>query len=220
MFVFESRLRWASLECHAPYAGEGARPRRNLRVGRAAIVAGVFAFTVGCSSRVPARNGANITCPKTDGLAEHAAAAAKAAFPGSLDPNILEKRLTYINHNLARLFDPDGTGYLDFQRYDDWQWTGTIIAVPSVRCAMDLHQYRNYLEGSDANIKQIEKYQPYRPRVDAQTFSELSSDGNYITREDLARQWSKPSFQNFDTNGDGHAPLDGKLAVYMGKERK
>lgn len=190
-----------------------------MQANRMAIVAGVLVLTVGCSAHGPARARVPLVCPKTDGLAERAVAAAEAAFPGPLDPEKLDKREAYINHNLARFFDPNGTGYLDFQRYDDWQWSVSMVVVPSVRCAMDFHQYRNSKEGSDENIEQIDKNMPYVARADAITFAQLSSDGKYITRQDLTRQWSKSSFRNFDTNGDGHAPLDGNLATYTGKKR-
>ncbi len=189
------------------------------QAGLIAVVSAALVIVAGCGARGLPRADAPLVCPKTDGLAERAVAAAVAAFPGPLDADKLDKRGAYINHNMARLFDPDGTGYLDFQRYDDWTWSIVMVVVPSARCAMDLHQYRNYLHGSDDNITQIDINQPFVANVDAITFAQLSGDGKYITRRDLARHWSLSSFRNFDTSGDGRAPLNGNLATYTGRRR-
>ncbi len=201
-------------------ASASAIVRRGWRAGRGVILAAALVIVAGCGARGLARADTPLVCPKTDGLAERAVAEAVAAFPGPLDPVTLEKRRTYINLNLARLFDPKGTGYLDLQRYDDWSWAGTMASDTSIQCAMNMEQYRHYLYGTDQNIRQIDKFRPYTAQVDAITFAQLSSDGKYITRQDLMRQWSRLSFRNFDTNGDGRAWLNGQLAALFGKQRK
>ena len=181
------RRRWVDVEV----VPQG---RTSCQVRGAAIAAFAFALTVGCSAHKAAHADAPLVCPKTDGLAEGAVAAAEATYPGPLDADKIIKRRTYINENLVRLFDPHRTGYLDLERYEDWQWAGLLVGLPPGECGMNFQQYRLFMEGSYESIKQADKYRPFVARVDAITFAQLSSDGKYITRQDLARQWFDPSW--------------------------
>ncbi len=182
-----------------------------------AITAFAFMLTLSCSAPKTLHAAAPLACPKTDGLAELAVAAAEAAFPGPLDADKIDRRRTYINLNLARLFDPNGTGYLNLQRYEDWQWAGFLVSLPSSTCAINFQQYRYFLEGY-GSTEEVDKFRPFTAKVDAITFAQISRDGEYITRQDLTRQWFEPSFHNFEKDGSGRAPLSGRLAELFGKK--